>query len=606
MPPSAIQKQVDQSKSGCSARIHRTTFIIETTALQSALEGVMHEKPLSRGHAAHYFTALVAGHLPVVNALITAYRRVSYDPFVQEVTEATVPIWFVRFKDYFLRVSIYPYADLEYRLELQSKHGKSEPTNLATVEEVSQFLFQPETPGETILLDAWSYFYAGRFGDSIRALITALEVLLEAKYAEALRKSGKSTVQVKCALEITATKFLTRLNNYLQLAKRTIPGPLLSWIPYINGVRLRNELGQTRELRHKIVHEGHRVSHFAHGPMLRAAETMTWLFDWLDDNEVNSMKRFKRYDVKGMLKGRILFDVEYAADGVKVVERHDIPADDAEEFLAHDMLWGTHRRAVHGSAKDLPLFVKMSLAVILADNADIMDVFMSDKGPIVDHEILNPLPGTAPERFRCDVDDLLVAVFVIELDGILTIRDLNGVMVRLLQLRCEFPYKTIHGLCVVNHQQHVPPEIRESCRKLDDNLAELLRTCGVSLVFAPDLLWYIKGARDHKWPLTRLREAIKGTGLIACWPPNCTYVGEVIRLFPRIGVLGVEVDADPPVAKGDRVFVLAATGYEAMTVESIRQNEKDVQLAKTGQAGLKVNGDVKQVVEGAYVFRASA
>jgi len=34
-----------------------------------------------------------------------------------------------------------------------------------------------------------------------------------------------------------------------------------------------------------------------------------------------------------------------------------------------------------------------------------------------------------------------------------------------------------------------------------------------------------------------------------------------------MGVLGVEVDANPPVAKGDKVFVRGAAGYEAMTVK---------------------------------------
>jgi hypothetical protein len=605
VPPPATQRRVEQSKSGCSSRIHRTTLVIETMALRSALEGVVHEKLANRAQAEQYLAALAAGHLPFVNALITAYRRVSYDPFVQEVTEATVPIWFLRLKDHFLRVSVYAYADLEYRFQPLTKEGKPEPVNLATVEEVGEFLTRPESPGETDLLDAWSHFYAGRYGDSIRALVSAVEVLLEAKYAEALRASGKSTEQVQSALQATATKFITRLNNYLQLTKRTIPGPLLSWCPWITGVRLRSELVQTRELRHKLVHEGHRMGPFAHGPMLRAVETMTWLFSWLDDNEVNRMKRFKRYGTKATLKGRILLDVEYTADGVKVVE-HGIPLDDAEEFLANNMLWDKHRRALHGSAKDLPLFVKMSLAVILADNADIMNALLSRKvPPILDHETLNPLPGVTPERFSCDLDDLWLAVFLIELDGMLTTPDLNGVLIRLLQLRREYADKKIHGLCVVNQQQHLAPEAREPCRKLEDNLDELLRTCGLSLVFAPDLLWYIKGARDHKWSLTPLRDGMKGTGLITCWPPNCTYVGEVIQRFPKLGVLGVGVDADPPITRGGQVFVRAASGYEAMTVESIQQQKKDLQSVKCGQAGLKVTGDVKTVAEGAFVFRVA-
>jgi hypothetical protein len=75
--------------------------------------------------------------------------------------------------------------------------------------------------------------------------------------------------------------------------------------------------------------------------------------------------------------------------------------------------------------------------------------------------------------------------------------------------------------------------------------------------------------------------------------------------IPKIGVRGVEINADPPIAKGDQVFVHAAVGYEAMTVESIRHEEKDPQAVRTGQAGLKVTGDVKRVAEAAFVFRVS-
>ena len=604
LPPPAAQRRIDSSKNGCSARIHRTTLVIETFALRSALEGVIHEKPISRNHAAMYFTALGAGHLPLVNALITAYRRASYDPFVQEVTGATVPIWFLRFKDHFLRVSVYPYADLEYRCTLRTKEGKSVPVDLSTIEEVSQFLKQVETPGETILLDAWNYFYAGRYSDSIRALVSAIEVLLEAKYTDALRDSGKSPEQIQSVMTFTTTKFFTRLNNYLELTKRTLPGPLLSWDPFVTGVRLRSELIQTRELRHKIVHEGHRMSAFAHSSMLRAAETMTWLFDWIDDNEINGIKRFKQYSIKGMLKGRIMFDVEYAIEGVKVIEWHDIPPNKTDEFMADDILWGKHCRALHGDAKDLELFVKMSLAVILADNADIMEVFMSRNGTsIVDHEILNPLSGTTPERFHCNLDNLRLAVFLVELEGKIAITDLDGVVSRMSKLHSEYPDNKIHGVCVVNQQQQRAPDARQICLKLDDNLTDLLGASGLSLVFSTDLARYIKATRVHKWPLTPLRDGMKGVTLITCWPPNCTCVGEVIRLFPKIGVLGVEFDTDTPVGKGDRLFVHAAGGFESMTVESIRQEEKDLQSVKTGQAGLKVTGDVQKVAVGAFVFR---
>jgi hypothetical protein len=114
-----------------------------------------------------------------------------------------------------------------------------------------------------------------------------------------------------------------------------------------------------------------------------------------------------------------------------------------------------------------------------------------------------------------------------------------------------------------------------------------------------------KRGADHKWPLRRLRDGIKGKGLVACWPPNCTYVGEVIRLFPKIGVLGAEIEADPPIAQGDQVFIHTAAGYEAMSVESIRQDGKDLRSVRIGRAGLKVTGDVRKVAAGAFVFRAT-
>jgi hypothetical protein len=605
--PERVQLAVSQSKNGCSARIHRTTLVMETTVLQGVLQNLGHEKALHRSHPMMYLNAMAAGHLPLVNTLITGYRRAANDPFVQEVTEATVPIWFVRFQDHFLRVSVFPYADLEYRAVARTMQGAEEPADLATAEEVVEFLGLKETPGETILLDAWSYFYAGRFSDSIRGLVSALEVLLEAKYSDALKQHGNSDEQVQAALSATATKFTTRMNNYLQLSKRTIPGPLLSWVPYINGVRLRDELNQVRVLRHKIVHEGHRMSPFAHGPMLRAAETMTWLFDWLEDNQQSSRNRFKLYPLKGILKGRMLFDVEYTADGVKVRERHDgSPTEDVHELLAQNQLWGKHGRALYGPEKDLGLIAKMSLACIRADNIDILKVFTDKKAPpIVDHEVMKPTPGVSQERFRLDLDDVKTAVFVIELDGELMISAMSGVMVRLLQLRVEFSEKRVHGICIVNHQQHLAPACRETYRKLDEDVNVLLASCDLSLAFASDLARYLRGARNHIWSLTPIRDGMRGSGYVPCWPPNSTCAGEVVRVFPKLQVLGVNVDADPALAEGDQVFVGSATGFEATTVGSIEADKNAVKSVRKGLAGLKVAGDVKKVTEGALVFRVN-
>jgi hypothetical protein len=141
-----------------------------------------------------------------------AYRRASYDPFAQDVTEASVPIWFLRYGDEFYRISVYPYYDYADRPLAEVR--RDIPLDLASREDVISFLNTPPTPGESILMDAWSYYYSGRFSDSIRALITAVEVLLESKLAALYRAKGKTSDEVDTALKATATKFLSRLDEY--------------------------------------------------------------------------------------------------------------------------------------------------------------------------------------------------------------------------------------------------------------------------------------------------------------------------------------------------------------------------------------------------------
>ncbi len=394
-PPKWVEEIVD-SPEGFSVRIHRTTLIFEIKILESVLSHMRQGSPLNKRQANDYLQALAVGHLPLANKLLTAYRRASYDPFVFEVTTATVPIWFYRVDDDFYRVSLRPYSDHLHRPDWPTEEGTA-PADLATHNDINAYLSLPETPGETILLDAWSYFYEGRFNDAVRGLITGIEVLLEARYAEAMRAQGMQEEKVKAELNDTSQKFMTRLNRYLHLSGRTIPGPLLSHVPYINGVRLHDELLVTRRLRHRIVHEGERISPFAFGEMLRCAETMTWLFDWLDDNPMNSPNRFKYYTLKAVLKGQYSLSVEYKGDGVRVTEvDFGPPTEDSEAMAeyeanlksvyADNILWTQHARSLFGEYKDLPLFVKMAMTCVILDSIQIVQSLLGlNSGPLTDN-----------------------------------------------------------------------------------------------------------------------------------------------------------------------------------------------------------------------------
>ena len=112
--------------------------------------------------------------------------------------------------------------------------------------------------------------------------------------------------------------FQARLTEYTRVSRRRVPGPILSVIPYINGVRLREELEQVRSLRHKIVHEGERISYPFHGQMQRVMETMTWLFNWLAESSPTRRRRLEGDPLKSLMRGVQFLAYEYTPAGVVV------------------------------------------------------------------------------------------------------------------------------------------------------------------------------------------------------------------------------------------------------------------------------------------------
>jgi hypothetical protein len=611
-PPDWVESVVE-NPNGFSVRIHRTTLVFEPTVLDSVLSHLQEGNRLNRNQAYTYLQALALGHLALVNHLLAAYRRVSYDPFVLEVTAPTVPIWFYRIGDRFIRVSLWPYANLLHRPEW-SAGGRTETVDLATSEEIREYLTLPETPGETILLDAWSYFYEGRFNDAVRALVTAIEVLLESKYAEALRAHGAQEDKVNAELNSSSQKFLTRLTRYLDVSGRTVPGPLLSCVPYINGVRLRDELQATRRLRHKIVHEGERISPFAFGVMLKNVETMTWLFNWLEDNQRNSGNRFRHYAFKSALKGGYYLAVDYTEHGLRVREAEFGPPADpdttrdgertAPSPLLDDILWDQYTSSLFGNRKDLPLFAKMAMTCVICGSTEIVQATTGlNSGTLADNDPPFPEVGVIPERFNTKIDDLETAIFIVDLDGEMDLRALNGVLIRMLQLRVQNTDKRVHGICIVNQQRHLAPVMREACRTVEEDMRRLLESCDITVVLTTDLARYIKGALEFGWNLHPIREAMKVGGFTPCEPPNALYIGEVIRVFPKRSVIGINVDVEPPLQVGDKIAIRSDAGFEVLEVASISVNKELVRSAAIGEIGVKVKFDVKRIIDGSFVYR---
>ena len=111
--------------------------------------------------------------------------------------------------------------------------------------------------------------------------MTAIEVALEFKLREALSSKGLPEQEVEDRLSRTFNDFDARLTDYSRITGFRVPGPIVSALPWINGVRLKRELISTRQLRHKVVHEGLRLDPSMYSHLQRPMETMTWLFNWL-------------------------------------------------------------------------------------------------------------------------------------------------------------------------------------------------------------------------------------------------------------------------------------------------------------------------------------
>jgi hypothetical protein len=623
--PRPVQEAVESSRSGFSARDHRTTLVITTSVHADVLTAI--DEPARRENDARtYLTALMVGHLPVVNKLIGAYRRAAYDPFALDVTESTVPFGFVRQRDRFHRVSAQPYANIERRDAFLARGGRPMLIEFATPDECWEKLAAEETPGEYDLLDGWAHFFVGRFGDSIRCLVSAIEVLLESLITKALRERNKTDEEIRKVLEATAMSFQVRLDEYLALSKRTLPGPILSWHPEVTGTYLRDELNVTRRTRHRVVHHGHRMDPHMHGSMLKAVETMTWLYSWLEMNDRNWYLRMRLHQFKYDLRGRPQFDVAYTKQGVEVLPRQDPrsphPSDVSDQFI-HSVQWRSVESSLCGAQAGPALFVKAALACAVDNNMDIQQVFLhADKRRlVVDHDDKGLAPGAMSERFRCVIDDVSMHVFLLDLDGLPAAADLQGVLLRMLQLRTEAAAATpaegakalrLHGVVVVNHQRYLEPGRRRVFREIEKDLASVVAAYGLTLVFTTDLWRYMNGALEHCWSLKSLREGLIGPGFLPCHPPRMDALGDVIKYFPKLpGVYGVRLHPKKVMRQNTILYLQSERGYTVRTAASIEIGKRAVESARGAEGETPTDVAVKfepadpRLHEGAGVFMPS-
>lgn len=572
-------------QSGFTFRATRTLISIKTSALEDAIAAIQ-EGGRRRVDAQIYFRSFVHAHLPFVNKVINAYRRAGADPFTAEVTEWDIPVWYIDSNENFIPFSLIPYKELDGPPATVTATGATDAITFVEANEIEKALGLPEVPGEVDLLDAWSLYYRGRQSDAIRSLTTSLEVLLEARLRGYLSKAGLTEAEVESRLDKTWNDFQARLTEYTRISRRRVPGPILSLLPYINGVRLREELEQVRHLRHKIVHEGERISYPFHGPMQRAMETMTWLFNWLAESPPLARRRLEGDPLKGSMRGgELVLPYEYTPAGVVVqpfkwADAKSLPF--AEDELRRQLV-----AAIEKGSADIEKFALMAVSQLGFRRID------------------TPPPEPASpfllERLILVYGDDRIPLFLHDTHESLRPDIVERIATRLLTLKVEgkaFPL----ALLIVNSQNGLEWQLRDVAEAVSEIAAQMAAACGIAIVTTVDLLLLVKGVNAGLWPFLEASRSLMRPGRVGVEPPGFRGVGYVRKFFDRPRVASVVLDASATVRCGDFILIRLADRYYGQEIESMQRDGADIDEAHGGVIGIQIALRRSDVGFGDYVF----
>lgn len=572
------------SLEGGSAQFIRTFVEFETQVVSDALQAFTSDEMVRRLDGHSYMTAFALGHLPFLNHLINSYRRCTVDPYTSEVSQWDVPTWFVRTPAGPHPITIFPYpAQDTYSFFGGDSEG---PYFATTLEDVGAMGQRDQLPGEIEMLDGWSLYYRGRYADSIRSFVTAIEVLLESKTREHLRARQIPPERLEKMMRETRNKFNLRLTHYCNASRRRLPGPVLHFVPYLNGFRLRLELEQTREMRHDIVHAGRRLDDSLSKPMRRVAETSTWFFDWMSESDF-AERHARRYGFFAQHRGWPLFASHVEASGVVVTRPEEVDLLEIEDNKIRDgfvyssegvvggypqHLIGTLDKGMYG-VRDIEHFTAIAFAMLGLDE-------LEDSPP-------PPTGIDLPffDRYRFRTGDICHLIYVVDTPEPLGSHVLKDVVTASMIRRREG--LTIGAtICVINDLNEVPWQTRDYNRG-DIEFRNLISACALSVVRTDDLARLALGVRKYKWPKNAAFLDLVKVGLRGTTPPNATRIGHVLAYFPRINVLGIELTGGVEVKVGHLLAVRLFDGYYQCEITSMQQHGVAVESATFGQIGIK-------------------
>jgi hypothetical protein len=256
-----------------------------------------------------YLAELCRAHIPVVNRLIQAYRLATYDYFPFEVAPWDLPHWVIERGGQAVNSLLVPYRGWDIKPLIKSPSLTRQLMFYQLIEDhdLRDQISATGTPGEFELLDALNFMEKGDYSGAVRRITTAVEVLVEAVVATEIERAEGKQRSAAFILR-TRTNFPARVKKYEEISGRAL------------AVGLQTDLDVTRKLRHRIVHQGYRITSGQRGRAQRSVDTGRWIFNWFENNEQRRKIREERIGFRSF--GRDLthgiFSSSIIPDGVNI------------------------------------------------------------------------------------------------------------------------------------------------------------------------------------------------------------------------------------------------------------------------------------------------
>lgn len=161
----------------------------------------------------------------------------------------------------------------------------------------------------------------------------------------------------------------------------------------------------------------------------------------------------------------------------------------------------------------------------------------------------------------------------------------------------------VQSLTIINHQRSLPPLDRENRMPFRQVILDYADEIEMGLLTTWDLWRLVRSARHNGWRPEQVKPIFYRKGRIEPIPENYEYAGNVVKIWPERGTIGI-VLAAKELKVGERVSFEFPTEFVEQQVSSLQVDGKPVsQTVASNNTGIQLEGGLPKLKEGMRVFR---